>query len=125
MSHLVKHQSFSSIALLFTVASIVVASFSHQVFAADISEKTVLPTSKACKSATYISDMWNEKTKRATKNNALAYKKLICNSGREAFILIMKDKNNQKYNYKLVDHSNAKMSEKGANMCQLVDQYCK
>lgn len=125
MSHLVKHQPFSNIALLFTVASIVAASFAPQVFAADISEKAVLPTSKACTSATYISNMWNEKTKKATKNNALAYKKLICNSGREAFILIMKDKNNQKHSYKLIDHSNANMSEKGANMCQLVNQYCK
>lgn len=118
MIHFMKNKFFKQIALLTTAWGL----FSFPTFAADIAEHHILPQFKNCQSATYISDQWNEKTKKAIENKALAYKKLICTSGREAFILIQRDA--KKFNYKLVDHGNEKLSEKAADMCLIVNKYC-
>lgn len=91
--------------------------------AADIPKKLNLPKHVNCPTATYMSNQWNVDTKRSQQNNATAYKKLICSSGHEAFILIFSKDN--KISYKLVDHSNVKMSEKSSDMCKIVDNYCK
>lgn len=90
--------------------------------AADTAENITLPAQENCAKAAYISDQWNINTKKLSENNRLAYKKLICNSNREAFILI--DKKDADFSYELVDHLNKKISEKTNNMCQIVDKYC-
>lgn len=81
-----------------------------------------LPAQENCDEAAYISDQWNENTKKISENNGLAYKKLICNSNREAFILI--EKKDADFSYELVDHLNKKISKKADNMCHIVDKYC-
>uniref|UniRef100_A0A2A4YYF3 DUF4189 domain-containing protein n=1 Tax=OCS116 cluster bacterium TaxID=2030921 RepID=A0A2A4YYF3_9PROT len=90
--------------------------------AADIAENSTLPVRQNCAKAAYISDQWNKNTKTSNQNNALAYKKLICQSGREAFILI--EAAAQNFSYRLIDHSNKKISEKDGQMCVIVSKYC-
>lgn len=91
-------------------------------FAADVAENIVLPAHENCAQAAYISDQWNINTKKIDENNKLAYKKLICQSSREAFILI--EQKASKFSYELVDHTNKKIGEKADNMCFVVDKYC-
>lgn len=90
--------------------------------AADIAEQTNLPARENCAKAAYISDQWNQNTKTSNENDALAYKKLICQSGREAFILI--EQKAKKFSFELIDHSHKKVSEKAGNMCVIVNKYC-
>lgn len=90
--------------------------------AADTAESMTLPAHENCVQAAYISDQWNVNTKKLDENNGLAYKKLICESSREAFILI--DQQTADFSYELVDHSNRKVSEKADNMCHIVNKYC-
>ncbi|MBL1419242.1 MAG: hypothetical protein COC24_001905 [Alphaproteobacteria bacterium] len=90
--------------------------------AVDTVENITLPAQENCAEAAYISDQWNMNTEKLSKNDNLAYKKLICNSNREAFILIKKKDAN--FSYELVDHLNKKISEKADNMCAVIDKYC-
>lgn len=90
--------------------------------AADVAENITLPAHENCAQAAYISDQWNTNTKKIDENKGLAYKKLICQSSREAFILI--EKQEQDFSYELVNHSNQKISDKIDNMCFIVNKYC-
>lgn len=101
---------FLAMAAMFTISSV-------SVIAA-----AALPAHENCKSATYISPQWNDNTKKSNKNKALAYKKLICKSGREAFILVQADKST--FSYWLIDHYERKISKKANNVCAIVNKYC-
>lgn len=108
--------------LKLAVLTLVLGHVGFSALAADIGKKLVMPKHENCTTAEYLSNQWNVDTKRAKANDVLAYKKLICKTGREAFVLIWQE--DKKPAYKLVDHSNYKISENATKMCVIVDKYC-
>lgn len=106
--------------LIFTGAILVTIPISL-VFAA---ENSKTPESKTCSSSAYMSSRWNEDNDKTHNHKSLGYKKLICKTGREAYVLVNPTPQPTEYEYELINYLNEKVTEIDPDMCLIVDKFC-
>lgn len=85
-------------------------------------KEKALPKYEKCNATVYLSAKWNPYTVKEKSNNPLGFKKLICKTGREAYLVVRADKAG--YIYELVNHKYVKISTKDDNMCYIIDRFC-
>lgn len=113
MTRIIKRTIFKIIAIVISIAGLNVSTgFAEQ----------KLPDAQNCANVSYMSGAWNKGTSIDRDNKALGYKKLICMSGREAYILV-KQKDG-KYTYSLVNDRSVKLSPSTGKICKAVRHYC-
>lgn len=92
------------------------------VYAADVPSIANLPQVHKCKTTIYMSSRWNKNNAITYSHDSLGYRKLICKTGRQAFIFVQHPA--QKFLFTLVDFSNQPLTNSSSNLCGIVDNYC-
>ncbi len=101
---------------------VIICSFSAMLTFSPHADDAKLPEYETCQTIAYISQYWNIIDKNYIKNNTMALKKVICQSGKEAYLLVELNKN--QYQYTLSNHLKEILTKSNLNMCKMVNLYC-
>lgn len=108
--------------LAIAMAAFAAATLVLPAYAEDNPASLNLPQVYTCKTTIYMSSRWNKNNSITYSNDSLGYRKLICKTGREAFIFVKQPA--QDFLFTLVNFSNEPITKVSVNMCGIVDNYC-
>ncbi|MCJ8323691.1 MAG: hypothetical protein HRU29_07715 [Rhizobiales bacterium] len=108
--------------LAIAIAIFAMAAFAPRAHAEESSSSPKLPRAANCETTIYMSSRWNKNNSITYSDDSLGYRKIICKTGREAFIFVKH--RDQDFLFTLVDFANQPITNISSNMCGIVDDYC-